>query len=350
MAELLQVLISRGESELSSLPAIESALTVRLFLSVHRGELDLQNKLLHVLHSVIHASASAPPRRGHHQQSPSTTSATHAQAHNDAQPPDLTHDDLFVRAISDAIQQPSNAVIHHWIDFLLMTIPQFRHALHSVILPLVDQLVARLDALVDDFRACYVAASLAAAEAASSSSATDAEFTVITNALERLLLIAVSESVPAPGEDDSRSADRAAGDTGSSGGGSGGGAGGLLGYMTGVLSHQELDTGDIPEQVKVRRAVDLSLAEARLTSYRVPRRRSTRRCSACATPSTCSSRHGTSRRRSTPASTTTAAARRRTLPSACGCGRGGRSSGSTKRSRTMSSRTLSASGAGGVAK
>ncbi|BGP38275.1 hypothetical protein JCM10449v2_002204 [Rhodotorula kratochvilovae] len=271
VAELLQVLISRGESELVGLAAIESSLTVRLYLSIHRDELDLQNKLLHVLHSVIHASTTAPPRRGGHQQSPSAASTAHAQAANEAQPPDLTHDELFVRVLSDAIKQPSNAVIHHWIDFLLMTIPQFRHSLHSVILPLVDQLVARLDALVADFRACYVAAADVDLETASS--ATDAEFTVITNALERLLLIAVSESVPAAGEEESRAADRTAGDAGSSGGG-GGGAGGLLGYMTGVLSHQELETGDVPEQVKtkhqtlqhVRDAVDLLLGAWDVTS------------------------------------------------------------------------------------
>ncbi|GAA5921263.1 hypothetical protein JCM3775_002966 [Rhodotorula graminis] len=270
VAELLQVLISRGESELSSLPAIESSLTVRLFLSVHRGDLDLQNKLLHVLHSVIYASASAPPRRGH-QQAPSTSTAL-AQPSNDAQPPDLTHDDLFVRVLSDAIKQPSNAVIHHWIDFLLMTIPQFRHALHSVILPLVDQLVARVGALVEDLRACYVVAPSSGDLTGTASSATDAEFTVITNALERLLLIAVSESVSAAGEDDARPADRAASEGGTSSGG--GGPGGLLGYMTGVLSHQELETGDVPEQIKtkhqtlqrVRDAVDLLLSAWDVTS------------------------------------------------------------------------------------
>ncbi|GAA5834665.1 hypothetical protein JCM9279_007075 [Rhodotorula babjevae] len=273
VAELLQVLISRGESELSSMPAIESSLTVRLFLSVHRGELDLQNKLLHVLHSVIHASASAPPRRGH-QQAPSATSAALAHpSSNDAQPPDLSHDDLFVRVVADAIKQPSNAVVHHWIDFLLMTIPQFRQALHSVILPLVDQLVARLDALVEDLRACYIVAPSSGDLVGTASAATDAEFTVVTNALERLLLIAVSESVPAAGEDDGRSADRATSEAGSSSGG-GGGAGGLLGYMTGVLSHQELETGDMPEQIKtkhqtlqrVRDAVDLLLSAWDVTS------------------------------------------------------------------------------------
>ncbi|GAA6052531.1 hypothetical protein JCM3770_003812, partial [Rhodotorula araucariae] len=272
VAELLQVLISRGESELAGLAAIESALTVRLYLSIHRGELDLQNKLLHVLHSVIHASMSAPPRRGGHQQSPSVASTAPT---NDAQPPDLTHDELFVRVLSDAIKQSNNAVVHHWIDFLLMTIPQFRHSLHTVVLPLVDKLVACLDALIADFRACYSDA--VDADLDTASSATDAEFTVITNALERLLLIAVSESVSVAGEDESRTADRLAGDTGSSGGGGGGGgtgAGGLLGYMTGVLSHQELETGDVPEQVKakhqtlqrVRDAVGLLLVAWDVTS------------------------------------------------------------------------------------
>lgn len=63
VAELLQVIISRGEAEISGLQLIESALTARLYLCIHRNELDLQNKLLHVLHSVVHAVSGLARRQ-----------------------------------------------------------------------------------------------------------------------------------------------------------------------------------------------------------------------------------------------------------------------------------------------
>ncbi|GAA6000168.1 hypothetical protein JCM10207_007887 [Rhodosporidiobolus poonsookiae] len=266
VAELLQVLISRGEAELVSLPAVEASLTSRLFLSIHRGELDLQNKLLHVLHSVVFAISSSARRS--HAATPSRQSADGAApAPPDAHPPDLTHDEFFVRVLSEAVAQENNAVIHHWIDFLLMTVPQFRHQLPTIVLPLIDRLVIHLQALVDDFKSTYASLS----SPSTSSSATDAEYTALTNALERLLLIAVAEALPAGPEDDIKSPDRPTHEAASS---SGGGPGGLLGYMTGVLSHSEAEPTDIPEEVKakhqvlqrVRDVVDLLLTTWDVTS------------------------------------------------------------------------------------
>lgn len=242
VAELLQVLISRGEAELGGVAAIDAALTSRLFLSIHRGELDLQNKLLHVLHSVVHATATSTARRHQRSASQSTVRDGKTEAQS-AHPPDLTRDEFFVRVLSDAIAQSNNAVIHHWIDFLLMTTPQSRHSLHGVLFPLIDNLVARLESLVREFKNSYGSTSALVA-----SSLTDAEYTVLMNALERLLLMAVSEAVPAA-SDEERASEKASSDAASS---SGGGATGLLGYMTGVLGQAEAEPTEVPESVKVR--------------------------------------------------------------------------------------------------
>lgn len=246
VAELLQVLISRGEAELAGLGAVEAALTSCLFVSIHRGELDLQNKLLHVLHSVIFAISSFSRNQQQPAQStPVTNGQDLAQQTKDAQPPDLTHDEFFVRLLSDAVSQDNNAIIHHWIDFLLMTIPSFRHQLTTIVLPLIDSLVLRLQTLIDDFSTSYSSLSLPS----TSSSITDAEYTALTNALERLILIAVSEAGPMGGDDEVKNGtERPASETSAGGGG----AGGLLGYMTGVLSHPEAESTEVPEEIKVR--------------------------------------------------------------------------------------------------
>lgn len=139
VAELIQILISRGEVEITGLASIESALTSRLYLCVHRSELDLQNKLLHVLHSVVH-SLSGTQRK---QRRPSIS---HEKVDFKTE---ISHESMFLKVVSDAISlQYNNAALHHWIDFLLMTIPLYRQALSSVILPLIDCLVNRIHSLI----------------------------------------------------------------------------------------------------------------------------------------------------------------------------------------------------------
>ncbi|KDE03256.1 hypothetical protein MVLG_06250 [Microbotryum lychnidis-dioicae p1A1 Lamole] len=255
VAELLQVVMSRGEAEITGLSTIESALTSRLYLCVHRGELDLQNKLLHVLHSVVHAVAGSNARR--HRRAPSVASTTGTliatnELSNEAQPPDMTHDAMFVRVVSDGVTtQNNNAVIHHWIDFLLMTIPQFRQSLHSVLFPLIDCLVQRLRSFVGDFERTY---GVDRSELIKPwTSATDAEFTVLVNALERLLLIAIAESnAVAPDEEPkastAMSSDASAGT-------------GLLGYMSGVLGSAEVEVTEVSEATKTKHAALLRLRD-----------------------------------------------------------------------------------------
>lgn len=211
---------------------------------MHRAELDLQNKLLHVLHSVVHA-VSNTTRRHHKSPSLATDVSTPHEAGtvDDAHPPNVTREALFVRIVSDAVSmQQNNAVIHHWIDFLLMTIPQFRLSLQAVIFPLIDCLVDRLRILVTDFSLTYTSP----AKTTIPSTMTDAEFTVLVNALERLLLIAAAQALTVATDEEPKSSDRATSDAVSSGG-----AGGLLGYMTGVLGNSEVEQQEISEETRV---------------------------------------------------------------------------------------------------
>ncbi|GAA5913260.1 Dop1p [Sporobolomyces salmoneus] len=249
VAEILQVLVSRGEAEIVSLSSIETALLNRLFRSVHRNELDLQNKLLHVLHSVTHANAGQS-RRGSPTAKPndreSLPSSSDAES-NSAQPPDLTHDEFFVRILSDAVStQHNNAIIHHWVDFLLMTIPLYRHDLHTVLLPLIDRFVDRLRNLVTELKTTYSNLD----SPATTLTTTDAEYTALVNALERLVLMALAESSSAGGEDETKSSERVPSETASSSGG-----GGLLGYMSNVLSHNEMESTELSEETKTKHSV-----------------------------------------------------------------------------------------------
>ncbi|GAA5884793.1 hypothetical protein JCM16303_007269 [Sporobolomyces ruberrimus] len=246
VAEILQVLISRGESEIVSFASIESSLLNRLYRCVHRGELDLQNKLLHVLHSVVHANA-AQTRRSPPPPKPVAvqTHASEREQEISAQPPDLTQHEFFVRLLSDAVSsQQNNAIIHHWVDFLLMTVPLYRQELHTVLLPLIDGFVVRLRSLVHEFSVTY--SSLESAVAPSIS--TDAEYTALVNVLERLVLMALAESSAGGGEDETKASDRVPSETSTT-------SGGLLGYMSNVLSHNELEPAEMSEETKAKHSI-----------------------------------------------------------------------------------------------
>ncbi|GAA5992102.1 hypothetical protein JCM5350_006348 [Sporobolomyces pararoseus] len=254
VAEVLQVLVSRGESDIVSLSSIESALMNRLYRCVHRSELDLQNKLLHVLHSVTHANAGqsrrATPSNSKSLEVESLPSETPAADEDPSQPPDLTHDEFFVRIITDAVStQHNNAIIHHWVDFLLMTIPLYRHKLHTIILPLIDRFVLRIQSLVTDFKTAYSSLD----SPSTFLTTTEAEHTALVNALERLVLMALAESSTLVGDDESKSSDRGASEGTSNSGG--GGGGGLLGYMSNVLSHSELESTELSEETKTRHSI-----------------------------------------------------------------------------------------------
>lgn len=239
IAELLQVIISRGELDMVHLQAIETALSSRLYLCIHRAELDLQNKLLHVLHSVVHAIFALRKQ----EKGGPDLSGQARDLDNLVHPIGISRDAFFVKVLSDAISlQRNSAVVHHWIDFLLMTISQFRRSLHSVLLPLIDSLVTRLRIVVTELKTTYLTTPSRYLAHPLASEATDAEFTVLMNALERLLLIAISEvkvigtdATPASPEQKTMSEGPS-----------------LFGYIAGAMASAEVEPSGLSESAKVR--------------------------------------------------------------------------------------------------
>lgn len=184
-ADLLQLIISRGDIDLSVLQSIESVLTVRLYLCIHRHELDLQNKLLHVLHSAVSAISNLKKKADRR----STSSRQSIDYSIDSLG---GHEPLLVKVLSDAItKQRSSAVIHHWVDFLLITIQQLRGVTTSLIFPLIDAISARLAEFVDELGATYNTENKGKKVA---SDLSDADYTILLNALERLFSFALEDA------------------------------------------------------------------------------------------------------------------------------------------------------------
>lgn len=220
VVDLLQALISRGEVDLYMLQAAENDIIGKLFTCVHTGRLDLQNKLLHLLHSVISASsARIQGDPSHVHKAPERVSDIGSKISS----PLFSLNPLLTQTLIDGVSIPSNRpIFQHWLDFILMTIPQFHDMLLPTIIPLNDCVCRQLkDALTEVTQASSTSASLANI----SMYTTDADFIMLLNALERLVLLSLSQAPDSSQAEDEMLPEK-----------SGQEGGGLLGYVSNVFS------------------------------------------------------------------------------------------------------------------
>jgi hypothetical protein len=203
--DILQAIVSRGEVDLPTLETVEAAIVSKLYMSVHTDRVDLQNKLLHTLHSTIFAvtstalpplgTASGSPRLTPGKVAPLPGSTVDDLTSNDTQHSKLpgSINPLLIQTVIDGITRTSHSpILQHWIDFILMTIPHFQQSQAQVVLPLLDcvckQIRAALDAIQDLIQSRHTN------HADHASSVTDAEVIVLLNALERLALLAINQT------------------------------------------------------------------------------------------------------------------------------------------------------------
>ena len=227
--ELLQLIVSRGEVEIPSMESIEATAIGKLYLSIHMGRLDLQNKWLHLLHSLISASISKlelirQSIPGKQDDLVLETNATQDKSL------DLSHrypmNSLLIQTLIDGLSIRSNRpVLQHWLDFVLMAVPQFQPALQAVVAPLNDCLCRQvLSTLEDVLRMSLQSQSYVEDLVAT---VTDADFTMLLNGLERLILLSLAyTSEVDSSEDDPNTLEKSASAE----------VGGLLGYVSNVFS------------------------------------------------------------------------------------------------------------------
>jgi hypothetical protein len=235
--DLLQAVVARGETDQLALETIEAAVIGKLYFSVHADRLDLQNKLLHLLHSVISAlTAIGPtPLVAHHARIDGLSEISNAPEVGQAS---ASHpynvNPLLIQTLIDGIGTSANRpLLQHWLDFILMTVPQFHHALQPVVAPLIDCICRQLRSAMTEV---VGAQSLMDDSEDIRSSTTDAELTMFLHAVERLLLLSLSKpSDPSEIEDENSFPEKQAGHDGS----------GILGYVSTVFSSEA--AANIPE-------------------------------------------------------------------------------------------------------
>ncbi|EMD42316.1 hypothetical protein CERSUDRAFT_102665 [Gelatoporia subvermispora B] len=250
--ELLQAIVARGEADKAVLHTIESAVIRKLFFCIHTGRLDLQNKLLHLLHTVISTLQSAPDAQQHARMP--LNEAGNADDGNKQS--SYTINPLLVQTLVDGVSVSSNRpILQHWFDFVFTTLPQFREKAQSIIVTLNDSICRQLRGALTDLKQA------AASDSTTSdivSFATDAEFLMLLNAVERLVLLSLSHVTEAQeAEDDGNFVEKHTAESG-----------GLLGYVSNVFASDPA-SGVMDEQAQVKSMDYRCLHEAIRVLYTV---------------------------------------------------------------------------------
>ncbi|KAG7099897.1 hypothetical protein E1B28_001698 [Marasmius oreades] len=189
--DLLQAIVSRGELSSIAVESIEAVAIGKLYFFVHLGRLDLQNKLLHLLHSVISASIAIDNRQ-HRQRLTDTSVESHNSTDaGDAPTRNYSVNPLLIQTLVDGIAVPTNrSILQQWLDFVLLAVPQLQPFLQALVPPLNDCLCRQL---LLSLRGVLVMSSKGLEFTGDdSSTATDAEFFMLLNALERLVLLGLA--------------------------------------------------------------------------------------------------------------------------------------------------------------
>lgn len=234
--DLLQIIIARGELEAPKLEAVEATIVGKLYSSVHLGRIDLQNKLLHVLHSIVSASSAVyvdphPGASSKSVESVGLSEDAHMSEVN-GRPSSIAHiNPLLLQTLIDGITKGAGrTTLQHWLDFVLMTLPQFPKLTSHMVSPLSDCVCRQLrHALVDVKRVLEHVSSRMSANA---SRTTDAEFIMLLNTLERLVLLGITRTHHLVGSEDDVASDRPIQESSS------GASAGILGIVSNVFSSE----------------------------------------------------------------------------------------------------------------
>ncbi|KAJ7269339.1 Dopey, N-terminal-domain-containing protein [Mycena haematopus] len=256
--DLLQAIVARGEVDLVTVEVIEALVVGKLYSCIHQARLDLQNKLLHLLHSLISASTTGPdPANGKQRQGDgSVDDMAGPDASQEGGPRAYPVNPLLIQTLVDGIATATNrSVLQHWLDFILMAVPQFQPTLQAVVTPLNECICRQLVVSLGDILNVTFKDGLFSDDLTSTS--TDAELIMLLGGLERLVLLSLAYPAEASSSDDEQAPTEKAPENS-----------GLLGYVSTVFSSESAQNfGD--EQLTARSPGYRSLHEGVRVLYLV---------------------------------------------------------------------------------
>ncbi len=160
----------------------------QLFVCIHTVALDIQNQLLHLLHTVILAIAAGEAA----QREPTSPSALEGNriGEDKASWKSRTsisefNNPLLLRMLQDGLIVKSNrCLLQFWVDFILMTVPHLVGSLQPLCFPLCDTICKEIDSVAMSWQN----------KVHWSVTDTEAEVVMLLSCLERVALTAMSWS------------------------------------------------------------------------------------------------------------------------------------------------------------
>lgn len=226
--DILQAVVARGEVDHLTLETLEPIIIGKLYFFVHLRRLDLQNKLLRILHSLISAHTAHIAQTNAEDGSSEGSHMSGKKAY--------TINSLLTHTLTDGIAMPHNRPVQqHWLDFVLMAIPQFQPALQGMIPPLADCVCRQLRSFLND----AVRANQPGSSSAIAGVATDTEFVMLLNTLERLLVLGLANYPEVAQQDEDTPTQEK----------TGGESSGILGYVSNVFTGEP--TSSLEDQATV---------------------------------------------------------------------------------------------------
>lgn len=208
-ADFLHFIISKIDHvDTNLLAMIHKTVINKMLYCINHGRLDLQSRLLHLLHATIlmgttpvkkPTSANSTTQNGSLPRDSSISTFEGATGHSQS-----THDageglfrvvgssPLFVKTVFDALSVPTNRpILQHWMDFLMLALPfltnYFRRVLLPVIQCLCDQILRSRASLIEAYTDSDRVAT-------GSPNLTDQDLMIFLTGLERLLTFSLAEA------------------------------------------------------------------------------------------------------------------------------------------------------------
>lgn len=189
-ADLLYLIISKLDYvNMKLIQHIQTSVINKLLFCVSTQNLDLQQKLLHLLHASLAITCASTQAEQGHQKKGSVDSISSATSLNEAISLIQTSTDLFVKCVTDALTLSSNrSMLQHWMDFVLATLPYVKNGFRFILVPILmcvcNQISWRCDTIDIMIHENPVNAS---------SSNADKELLVLLMGLEKMVMFCLTE-------------------------------------------------------------------------------------------------------------------------------------------------------------
>lgn len=242
--DLLQIFLQRSDLEQELIYRIRHAFLTRLLSCIQYNHQTLQNKLLHALHATFTAKSA-------HRRRSSRLSVSETQRHEGAE---ATNDQLLVHVLVQGMTtQIDSASVHHWVDFLFLSVAQFHQPLDVLVYPLIQTVILRLRSVIERVKDSFDSVRKGKLVA---SGANDTDFVALAGLLERLMTYAIDESQQDSGDHLSPRSEKPPGSNEASTG--------FLTYMSGVLGSSET-----PAMQDVETVVSLTMSSRGLLYWSI---------------------------------------------------------------------------------